>query len=210
MAGEIWVHGEVTADGSLANISAEGATLARTLGEAAGSPVVGVVVAADPAVAAQELARYLPRVLAVSEPAIADHAAGTIVGQRLAALIERDQPAWLLTGAGPEGRDVAGVVSALSGWGVLVNAVGVTWDAGPVVSMSVFGGKLTTTSRFATDHGIVTVRPNAIEAAAACAAIFHRHARQRCKLAFANRQRHHRKKRRRKLLPRIFAQEMDV
>ncbi|HET7701998.1 MAG TPA: electron transfer flavoprotein subunit alpha/FixB family protein [Candidatus Limnocylindrales bacterium] len=167
MAGEIWVHGEVTADGSLANISTEVATIARTLAEAAGAAVVGVVVAADPAAAASELARFLPRVLAVSEPAAADHAAGAIVGQRLAALIERDQPAWLLTGAGPDGRDVAGVVSALSGWGVLVNAVGVAWDQGPVVTMSVFGGKLTTTSRFATEHGIVTVRPNAIEAAPA-------------------------------------------
>jgi electron transfer flavoprotein alpha subunit len=170
MAGEIWVHGEVTAEGGLANISAEVATLARTLGEAAGAAVVGIVVAADPTAAATELARYLPRVLAVTEPAIADHAAGTIVGQRLAALIEREQPAWLLTGAGPEGRDVAGVVSALSGWGVLVNAVGVAWDDGPVVTMSVFGGKLTTTSRFATAQGIVTVRPNAIEAAPAAAA----------------------------------------
>ena len=30
--------------------------------------------------------------------------------------------------------------------------------------MSVFGGKLTTTSRFTTDAGIVTVRPNVVTA----------------------------------------------
>jgi electron transfer flavoprotein alpha subunit len=75
-----------------------------------------------------------------------------------------EQPAYVLTGAGPEGRDVAGVLSALTGWGVLVNAVGVTWDDGPVVTMSVFGGKLTTTSGLTVDHGIVTVRPNVITA----------------------------------------------
>ena len=40
MAGAIWVHGETTAEGGLANISAEVATLARTLGEAAGRDVV--------------------------------------------------------------------------------------------------------------------------------------------------------------------------
>jgi electron transfer flavoprotein alpha subunit len=169
-AGPIWVHGEVTADGGLANISAEVATLARGLGEAAGRDVVGVVVAADPGPAAQELARYLPRVLAVTEPATADHAAGTIVGQRIAALIERDQPSVLLTGAGPEGRDLAGVVSALTGWGVLVNAVGVTWSDGPVVTMSVFGGKLTTTSGLTSEHGIVTVRPNVVTAEPAAGA----------------------------------------
>jgi electron transfer flavoprotein alpha subunit len=168
--GAIWVHGELTGDGALANISAEVATLARSLGEKAGRDVVGVVVAADPSGAAAELARYVPRVLAVTEPATADHAAGTIVGQRLAALIEREAPAILLTGAGPEGRDVAGVVSALTGWGVLVNAVGVTWDDGPVVTMSVFGGKLTTTSRLTGDHGIVTVRPNVVTAEPAAAA----------------------------------------
>jgi electron transfer flavoprotein alpha subunit len=165
--GAIWVHGELTGDGALANISTEVATLARSLGEAAGRDVVGVVVAADPSRAAAELARYVPRVIAVTEPATVDHAAGTIVGQRIAALIEREAPAVLLTGAGPEGRDVAGVVSALTGWGILVNAVGVTWDDGPVVTMSVFGGKLTTTCGLTGDHGIVTVRPNVVTAEAA-------------------------------------------
>src|SRR6185369_13350087 len=111
--------------------------------------------------------RYVPRVLAVTEPATADHAAGAIVGQRLAALIETEKPSYLLAGSGPEGRDVAGVLSALTGWGVLVNAVGVAWDDGPVVSMSIFGGKLTTTSRLTADHGIVTVRPNAVTVEAA-------------------------------------------
>jgi len=164
MPGAIWVHGETAPDGSLARISTEVATLARTLGAAAGLDVVGIVVAADPTAAAAELARYVPRVLAIAEPETRDHASATIVGQRLAALIERDQPSWLFAGAGPEGRDVAGVISALTGWGVLVNATGVSWDGGPVVAMSVFGGKLNTTSRFTGDRGIVTVRPNVVTA----------------------------------------------
>jgi electron transfer flavoprotein alpha subunit len=164
VAAPIWVHGELAPDGSLARISTEVATLARTLGESAGREVVGVVVGSDPSAAATELAGFVPRVLAVTEPLTADHAAGTIVGERMAALVERDKPAYLITGAGPEGRDVAGVVSALTGWGVLVNAVGVRWEDGPVVEMSVFGGKLTTTSRFTGEHGIVTVRPNVVTA----------------------------------------------
>jgi electron transfer flavoprotein alpha subunit len=162
--GSLWVHGELSPDGSLAKISTEVATLARGLAETAGCEVVGIVVASDPTAAATELASFVPRVLAVTEPATADHAAGTIVAQRLAALIEREQPAIVLLGAGPEGRDVAGVLSALTGWGVLVNAVGVTWDDGPVVEMSVFGGKLTTTSRLTGERGIVTVRPNVVTA----------------------------------------------
>jgi electron transfer flavoprotein alpha subunit len=162
--GPIWVHGELAPDGSLAKISTEVATLARGLGQSAGREVVGVVVGADPSAAATELVGFVSRVMTVTEPATAEHAAGTIVGQRVAALIERDKPAFLFTGAGPEGRDLAGVVSALTGWGVLVNAIGVSWDDGPVVEMSVFGGKLTTTSRFTGEQGIVTVRPNVVPA----------------------------------------------
>ncbi len=167
MAGAIWVLGETTADGHLARISTEVATLARGLGEAAGREVVGVILAAEPATAAAELGGYLPRVLSLTDSATAGHASATIVGERLVALIERDGPAYVLTGAGPEGRDVAGVVSALTGLGVLANAVGVAWQDGPVVTMSVFGGKLTTTSRFTTAAGIVTVRPNVVVAAPA-------------------------------------------
>ena len=162
--GAIWVHGELTPDGSLAKISTEVATLARALGTTSGRDVVGVVVGPDPAAAAAELATYVPRVLALTDRATIDHAAATIVAQRLAALIETQQPAYFLAGAGPEGRDLAGVLSALTGWGVLVNAVGVTWDDGPVVRMSVFGGRLTTTSRLTGDRGIITVRPNAVTA----------------------------------------------
>ena len=165
MAG-LWVLGEVTAEGTLARISTEVATLARTLGEAAGKDVAGVVVAADPTAAAAELATYLPRVLAVSEPAAADRPWAMVAAERVAALLEPETMEFMLVGAGPDGRDLAGALAALLGWGILANATGATWaDGGPVVEMSVFGGKLTTTSRFTGPTGIVTVRPNVVSAA---------------------------------------------
>ncbi len=165
MPGAIWVHGEIGADGGLARISTEVATLGRSLAEASGRDLVGVVASSDPASAAEQLAVFVPRVLAITEPATADHAAGTIVGQRLAALVPQEQPHYVLTGAGAEGRDVAGVLSALLGWGVLANATGVSWsDGGPLVEMSVFGGKLNTTNGFTGPRGIVTVRPNVVTA----------------------------------------------
>ena len=71
----------------------------------------------------------------------------------------------MLVGAGPDGRDVAGALSALTSLGVLVNATGVTWaDGGPSVEMSVFGGKLITTSGFTSKGGIITLRPNTVSA----------------------------------------------
>jgi len=130
MGGPIWVHGELAPDGSLARIGTETATLARALAEAAGTEAVGLVVGAEPAAAAAELARYLPRVLAIAEPATADHALGTIVAQRIAALAARDGPRLIVAGAGPEGRDLAGVLGALLGWPILANATSVAWADG--------------------------------------------------------------------------------
>ena len=163
----LWVIGEVGADGSLARISTEVATLVRGLGEASGEEVSGIVVAADPAAAAQELAAYVPRVLAVTEPVAADRPSSMVVAERVAGMLDGDGADYVFVGAGPDGRDIAGGLSALSGRGVLGNATAVTWDDGPVVEMSVFGGKLTTRSTFTADRGIVTVRPNIVTAEAA-------------------------------------------
>jgi electron transfer flavoprotein alpha subunit len=165
MAG-IWVHGEIAGDGSLAKLSTEVATLARAIAaETGGAEVVGIVIGSKPSTAADELARFVPKVLTVTEPTTADHAAGMIVAQRLAALIEAHQPDIVMTGAGPEGRDLAGALSALTGWGVLANATGLTGSPdGPVATHSVFGGKLLTESALSDGKGIVTVRPNSVTA----------------------------------------------
>ena len=170
MAG-IWVHGETAGDGSLTKLSIEVATLARSVAaEMGGADVTGVVVAADPAPAAEELARFVPKVLTLAEPTTADHAAGMIVAQRLAQLIEAHDPDIVMTGAGPEGRDLAGALSALTGWGVLANATALKGtDAGPVATHSVFGGKLITESGLTGQKGIVTVRPNSVSAEPAAA-----------------------------------------
>jgi electron transfer flavoprotein alpha subunit len=164
MAGAIWVVGEATPAG-LARVSGEVATLARTIADGARREVVGVVAAADPGPAAQELATFLPTVHALTEPTAGDRPVSNAIAPRLAALIEREQPSYVFLGATPDGRDLAGILSALLGWGVLVNASAVAWtDAKPSVEMSVFGGKLLTTSTFTGDHGLVTVRPNSVSA----------------------------------------------
>jgi electron transfer flavoprotein alpha subunit len=164
--GGIWVHGELNGDGSLAKLSTEVATLARSLAkEMGGAEVTGIVVGADPAGAAKELAAFVPKVLTLAEPLAADHAAAMVVAQRLAALVTAHDPDLILTGAGPEGRDVAGALSALTGRGVLANATAVRGTPdGPVATHSVFGGKLITESALVDGRGIVTVRPNIVTA----------------------------------------------
>ena len=162
--GALWVVAEPGADGGIARVSAEAATLARDLGASTGRDVIGIVIAADPGTAAKELATYLPVVWAITEPDAAEHAWSAVAAGHIAGLAdeaEADVPDAIFVGAGADGRDLAGAVSALTGLGVLVNATAVTWtDAGPSVEMSVFGGKLLTTSGFTDGGGIITVRPN--------------------------------------------------
>jgi electron transfer flavoprotein alpha subunit len=160
--GALWVVAEPGADGGIARVSAEAATLARDLGASTKRDVIGIVIAADPAAAAKELATYLPIVWAITEPEAAEHAWSAVAAGHIAGLAgEADPPDAIFVGAGADGRDLAGAVSALTGLGVLVNATAVTWtDAGPSVEMSVFGGKLLTTSGFTGGRGLITVRPN--------------------------------------------------
>jgi electron transfer flavoprotein alpha subunit len=164
--GAIWVIAETNADGSLAKSSTEVATLARTLADAAGTTAAGLLIAADPKAAAEELARFVPRVVSITEKAADGNAWAQVAAQRAAAILASETPAAVLTGAGPDGRDFAGTLAALLERPVLVNATAVAWaDGGPSVEMSVFGGKLVTTSAFADgEWGIVTVRPNVVTA----------------------------------------------
>jgi electron transfer flavoprotein alpha subunit len=159
--GALWVVGEPGPEHGLARISTEIATLVRDLAASSGRDVVGIVVAADPGEPAAELARYLPVVFAIQDEAADALAWSSVAAAHVAALATADAPDLILAGAGPDGRDLAGALSAQTGLGVLTNATGVAWaDGGPTVEMSVFGGKLVTTSGFTANRGIVTVRPN--------------------------------------------------
>ena len=160
MAG-ILVIGEVAADGSLTRLSSEVATLARSVAADAGATVTGVLPVAGADDAAQEFARFLPEVV-VDAGAPARSTATERAAVLAAALDGVDQ---VFLPASPDGRDLAGALSALADLGVLVNATGATsGDGGPVVEQSVFGGKLITRSVFTSGRGIVTVRPNTVVA----------------------------------------------
>jgi electron transfer flavoprotein alpha subunit len=167
MAG-LLVVGEVAPDGTLSKLSTEVATLARGLQEASALPVEGIVhgAAADPA--ATELSRFVPTVH-LDRAVPADRTVASLA-PALAAFITTGYD-YVLLPASPDGRDLAGMLSALTGWGVLANATAVRWaEAGPVVEMSVFGGKLITESAFVGGHGFITVRPNAVVAEPSSAA----------------------------------------
>jgi electron transfer flavoprotein alpha subunit len=164
VSGAIWVLGE-SKGVDLSSVSAEVATLGRALGAAAGREVEGIVAGAKPDHLAAALSSYVPLVRSLTVPAAADQTFAAAVAPSLAALIAVEQPAYLLIGATSDGRDLAGILSVLLGWGVIANASAIEWQAGrPAVAVNVFGGKQVTTSVFAADQGIITVRPTSIAA----------------------------------------------
>jgi electron transfer flavoprotein alpha subunit len=154
------------ADGRLTRLSAEVATLARTLAAQAGGAAVGLVVDGSPDTAAAELAAYLPRVVAVTAPALDTEVWAPHAGAEARRLVD-EGATHVLLGATTDGRDLAGALVGQLGWGILANATGATWDGvGPLVEASVLAGKAITRSSLTGSTGIVTVRPNAVTAVA--------------------------------------------
>ncbi len=184
MPGAVWVLAEVEQDGALTRLSGEAATAARELAAAGGRDVAGIVVAPDPSPAAAALAAYLPRVIAVTAPEVASAPWAAISASRIAALAVAtgEPPSYLVAPHTPEGRDLAGMLAARLGLGVLAGAAALTWSdeaepaegaaltpgaaAGPRTEMPVFGGRLVTTSGFTSDRGIILLRPSSVAAVA--------------------------------------------
>ena len=125
-----WVLGEQNGDGTLARISTEAATLARTLaGRSPAGPPPGSWSAGDPGPAANELAAYLPRVVAVADAAACgsrlgdDRRRAGRHGPRRGSRRRRHRgrrPGWA--------RRRPACSRRLTGRGVLVNATAAAWD----------------------------------------------------------------------------------
>ncbi|MFH1474789.1 MAG: electron transfer flavoprotein subunit alpha/FixB family protein, partial [Chloroflexota bacterium] len=119
------------------------------------------------------LATYVDRVIVIRVPG--DASGSTVIAaEAIAAAAVAEGPGILLVGATPDGREMAGILAARLGLGVLGNATGLAWGGGgdgapegPRVEMSVLGGRALTSSAFADGRGIVTIRPSAVTAATA-------------------------------------------
>jgi electron transfer flavoprotein alpha subunit len=168
MAG-IWAIGEI-ADGTATRLTLELATIARQLGEASAVEAHTVLVGKDAAAVGAEVAAYGPSVLAVEAADTGAPAAAQLAGV-LAPLIAERSPDWVLIGANPDGKDVAGLLLGLTDLPILANGSGVAWaDGGPRVESSTFGGRLVTESRFRGERGLILVRPASVVAEPAASA----------------------------------------
>jgi electron transfer flavoprotein alpha subunit len=152
------------ADGDLTRLSTEVATLARNLADAAGGTAVGLIVDAAPGNAAAELATYLPRVVSVTSPAVLGQAWVPHAVAEIRRLVD-EGVTHVVLGATTDGRDAGGALVGLTGWGLLANAAGASWEGtGPTVVATVLGGKAIARSVLTGSTGIVTVAPGAVTA----------------------------------------------
>ncbi len=152
------------ADGTLTKLSTEVATLARQLADAAGGSAVGLVVDASPGAAADAMAAFVPRVVAVTNPAVADEVTAPHIAAEVARLLEEGVSHVVLAGT-TDGRDIAGTLVATTGLGLLANADDASWDeSGPLSRSSILGGKATTISAFTAPSGMLTLRPGGVTA----------------------------------------------
>ncbi|MFN8620597.1 MAG: electron transfer flavoprotein subunit alpha/FixB family protein [Chloroflexota bacterium] len=160
--GGILAIGEI-ANGAPTRLTLELATLARGLAASSGLTASVLLAGEGASGAAAEVAAYGVPVVAVDVPTDGPTAAATAA--QAAALTAERAPDWVLIGASPDGKDVAGALVGLTDLPVLVNGSAVTWaDGGPQTEMSTFGGRLVTQSRITGGRGIVLVRPGAVAA----------------------------------------------
>jgi len=159
--------GEIASDAPT-KLTLELATLARELGAASGQSASVLLRGHGAAAAAAAVAAQGVTVL-VADSAVQGPTAAAVAAQAAAVIVDR-APDWVLVGASPDGKDVAGALVGLTDLPVLVNGASVGWaDGRPASDMSTFGGRLMTQSTFAGGRGIVIVRPGAVVATAAAA-----------------------------------------
>jgi electron transfer flavoprotein alpha subunit len=161
----IWAIGELV-DGAPTKLTLELATLARQLAEASGGSAAAVLVGEGASTAGSDVAKYVATVLAAdTEESLNDRPVGAVVAPRVAALIAQRAPGFVLVGASNDGKDVAGMLVALTDLPILYNGAAADWaDQAPRVEMSTFGGKLVTHSTFNGTRGIVVVRAGSVTA----------------------------------------------
>jgi electron transfer flavoprotein alpha subunit len=162
MAGVLAI-GEIL-DGVPTRLTLELATLARQLADAAGADAHVVLVGPGAGAAGAAVASYGAGVLTI-DVSSSDAPAAAQLAAVLVPLFAERAPDWVLIGATPDGKDLAGALIGLTNLPILVNGSGASWaDGGPQVEMSTFGGRLVTQSQFTRNRGIILVRPASVVA----------------------------------------------
>ena len=157
---KVWVHAEVTPDGTVAPISLEILAKAREIAD-----VVEVFTGGDGAAVAETVGAHgATRVLATGD--LSGKLQGVHVAAALAAAIEGGEaPDAILAGTTYDGRDIAARLSVKLDKPVLTNNTDVEVGDGIVVSTQIFGGTQIVKTKFAAGGpAIALFRPKSFAA----------------------------------------------
>ena len=152
-------------EGSVKKVTAELLTAARALGEPS-AVVIGGPGTAAPLVADLKAAGAAK--IYVAESDVVDNYLITPFVDVLESIVESASPAAVLVPATADGKEIAGLLAARIGSGLLADVVEIKPDGTAI--HSIFGGAFTVEAKSETASPVITVRPGAIEAAPAAAA----------------------------------------
>ncbi len=159
MSRSIWFVAEHQ-DDQLHRGAAELAGAARAIGD----ETVAVVCAAPGGTVPQQVAPFVDRVLVVDDPALDPYTAG-LWAQAIVALAKAQEPAAILLPHAPLGRDLAPVLAARLGAGLMTDCLELEWNEGLVGTRSVLRRKLVARERVATPIALATCQRGAFAAA---------------------------------------------
>ncbi|MEO6987043.1 MAG: electron transfer flavoprotein subunit alpha/FixB family protein [Aquihabitans sp.] len=157
---KVWVHAELTPEGTIAPISLEILAKAREIAD-----VVEVFTGGDGAAVAETVGKHgATKVLATGD--LSGKLQGVHVAAALAAAIEGgDAPDAILAGTTYDGRDIAARLSVKLDKPVLTNNVEIDVSDGIVVSTEIFGGTQVVKTKFAAGSpAIALFRPKSFAA----------------------------------------------
>lgn len=156
-------------DGQLKKSALELASAAQTLAEGLGGEVAGVVIGADTK-AAQELAKYAPKVYSVQNAELADIRAETYTTVVSTLAEELDAKA-VLVSASKSGLSYSPRVAMRLDAPLLEDVTSLKVDAGEVVATRFsYLARVTETVKTSADSVVISVKPNIFEAASEGAA----------------------------------------
>jgi electron transfer flavoprotein alpha subunit len=144
----------------------EAATAARTLADALGAELVGLVVGSGVASAAGELgAQGVRKVIAVDQPDLARHS-NTAVAKVIAAVAVHEKADIVILSATQTGKDLAPRVAAKLNAGLAADCVALTVEDGEVIATRpVYAGKALVDVAVKTPVNVFALRPNVFTAA---------------------------------------------
>ncbi|MEZ5987551.1 MAG: electron transfer flavoprotein subunit alpha/FixB family protein [Planctomycetota bacterium] len=152
-------------EGRVKKASLEALTLARTLASSLGGAVHAVLVGDGVAGLAAEAARYGAAKVWTAEGAGLARYSGDGYAQALAKAVEASSPALVLVAHTAMGKDLAPRAAALTGSGLVSDAVEVRVEGGTVhATKPVFAGKAYKRCAMTTNPAFVSLRPNSVTA----------------------------------------------